>query len=181
MQGYNAYGTVGDNTTTTPRVLPTPVVTAAGGATWQTIPHRIITSGTSLPAHMCGILSDASLACWGYGGNGQLGLGTTNNAKLPTAINTTTSSSSWYAVSVGYLFTCAISIDWRMYCWGYNAAGQLGDATTVAQRLLPVEVYAGGYWIQLSSGLDATCGVRSDKSLRCAWQQIRTGVGWTGK
>ena len=166
MQGYNLYGTVGDNTTTTPRVLPTPVA-MAGTATWQTIPHRIVVSGTNLVAHMCAILSDGTMWCWGYGGNGQLALGTTASAKLPTAINTTTSSSSWYAVSVGYLFTCGIAIDWRLYCWGYNAAGQLGDASGVSQRLLPAEVYAGGYWIQLSSGLDATCGIRSDKSLRC--------------
>lgn len=49
---------------------------------------------------------------------------------------------------------------------GYNAQGQLGDATTT-NRNLPTQVYFGGYWVAVSAGYSHTCAIRSDLSLWC--------------
>jgi hypothetical protein len=36
----------------------------------------------------CARLSTSHLDCWGYGGNGALGNGTTNNSDMPVAVQT---------------------------------------------------------------------------------------------
>jgi hypothetical protein len=44
-------------------------------------------------------------------------------------------------------------------CWGANAAGQLGDGTTV-DRYAPVEIATSG-WLLLSVGTFHVAGVRT--------------------
>ena len=75
---------------------------------------------------------------------GELGLGTDNlsyfyntggailvpffGSSSPTQIGT----SSWSQVSAGPSHTAAIRSDGRLYTWGLNSSGQLGDGTTVS-------------------------------------------------
>jgi alpha-tubulin suppressor-like RCC1 family protein len=49
----------------------------------------------------------------------------------------------------------------RLYCWGYNASGQLGDGTTT-KRNVPTLV-SGGFtdWSSVSVGVEHTCGLRA--------------------
>ena len=54
--------------------------------------------------------------------------------------------------------TCAITPDNRVYCWGRNSSGQLGDGTST-RRLLPVAVMGALRFRQVSTGVSHTCGV----------------------
>ena len=99
------------------------------------------------------------------GGNtsGQLGDGTTINRSFsPTQVP----GSSWSSVATGdRSHTCAIRSDGSLWCWGFNAAGQLGDGTTT-NRSSPTPV-PGTMWVQVSPAVDHTCATRSDGSLWC--------------
>src|SRR5437867_1818795 len=126
--GTNAYGQLGDGTTTT-RLTP-PVVAGGGG-----IAARV---GARL-AHTCGLTAAGAAYCWGPGGTGQLGDGTTTTRLSPVLV---AGGVSFAAVDAGQIHTCGLTAAGAAHCWGDNTAGQLGDGTTTT-RLSPVLV-AGG-------------------------------------
>ena len=77
--GYNAYGQLGDGTTTD-RLVPTPV---AGGLTFAAV-----SAGTVVPffGHTCGVTTSGAVYCWGDNFAGELGDGTTTQRLVPTAV-----------------------------------------------------------------------------------------------
>jgi alpha-tubulin suppressor-like RCC1 family protein len=78
--------------------------------------------------------------CWGYNQFGELGIGGSpgNFVTTPTKV---AGGLQFSGVSTGPVgkHTCGITPANRIYCWGYNADGQLGDGTTT-NRPAPVKV-----------------------------------------
>jgi alpha-tubulin suppressor-like RCC1 family protein len=89
--------------------------------------------------HTCAILDDNSVKCWGRNTNGQLGIGTTVNTGVPTAVNLGVGRTA-DTLSLGGYVSCALLDDnASMKCWGWNPQGQVGDGTTV-DRHTPTSV-----------------------------------------
>jgi alpha-tubulin suppressor-like RCC1 family protein len=86
--------------------------------------------------HACGIRS-GELSCWGPNGFGQLGLGDTANHRVPTVVSAV--ADTWRSVSVGTFSTCGITTTKKLYCWGRNMEGQLGQGDST-QRTSPTQV-----------------------------------------
>ena len=93
--------------------------------------------------HSCALLDDASLKCWGYGRNGELGRGSYSDSHTPVAVSLPSARTA-VAVAAGQYHTCAILDNLSVQCWGENEDGQVGDGTTT-ERLTPV-------YVNLSSG-----------------------------
>ncbi|MEM9242644.1 MAG: hypothetical protein AAGA27_01120 [Pseudomonadota bacterium] len=111
----------------------------------------------------CGVAkTDGETYCWGDNEYGQLGngeSGATAYKKQPTAVE---GGQKFLTVSAGHLTTCAINTNKKAYCWGANAAGQLGIDTytdpsqvstpTAVQHVeLFNSIFEGSYY--------TTCGV----------------------
>ena len=79
---------------------------------------------------------------------------------------TTATALSFYQVSGGGLHTCGLTLDGRLYCWGDNGFGELGDGTTT-DRLKPVAVAGGLRFRQVSAGRVHTCAVTTDYRAYC--------------
>lgn len=88
-------------------------------------------------SHTCAAMADGRVLCWGYNSQGQLGDGTTEDRENPVVV--TNLPRNIIAVAAGQLHTCALGRDGRVWCWGYNSHGQLGDGTTQT-RTSPVAV-----------------------------------------
>ncbi|MDR9392094.1 MAG: hypothetical protein RI554_08720, partial [Trueperaceae bacterium] len=90
--------------------------------------------------HALALDADGTVWTWGTGYRGQLGNG-------ETAIRTTpVSLTDWPGgpvritdVAAGRVHSLALDVQGRLWAWGYNDDGQLGDGTTV-QRTTPVRV-----------------------------------------
>jgi len=81
------------------------------------------------------------LAAWGSNGAGQLGDNTTTNRKAPMAANLNGVLAGKTIVQVvrGGYHTLVLTSEGKVYSWGFNFYGQLGDNTTTF-RSVPVEV-----------------------------------------
>ena len=75
--GDNAYGQLGDGTTT-PRSSPVGVDLGEN--------NSAVMIGVG-KTHTCAILQDASISCWGYNIHGQLGDGTNTQRNTPTSVD----------------------------------------------------------------------------------------------
>jgi alpha-tubulin suppressor-like RCC1 family protein len=137
--GRNAFGQLGDNTTTT---RSTPVTTFAGETNWKQVSCGRL--------HTSAIKTDGTLWAWGRGANGQLGDNTITQKNTP--VTTFAGGDNWKQVDSGYGHISAIKTDGTLWTWGRNNNGQLGDNTTTT-RSTPVTTFAGGTnWKQVAGG-----------------------------
>jgi alpha-tubulin suppressor-like RCC1 family protein len=88
-------------------------------------------------SHTCALTDGGDLKCWGANFSGEIGDGTTYNRFAP--MNVLGLSSGIIAISSGSEFSCAVTSEGQVKCWGKNEHGQLGDGTTVNRRT-PVDV-----------------------------------------
>ena len=158
--GGDDYGQLGDGTTTSSLV---PVQVSGHATDWAAV------SAGSLYS-TCAVKTDHSLWCWGWNSFGELGDGTTTSSLVPVQVSG--QATDWAAVTVGQYHTCAAKTDHSLWCWGYNANGNLGDGTTARSRV-PAQVSGHATdWAAVTAGDDDTCAVKTDHSLWC-W-------GWNG-
>jgi len=131
-------------------------------------PWEHVTTGN---AHTCG-LNDGALYCWGRGGSGQLGLGSTSSKKEPTRVG---SSSDWVQVEAIEDTTCAINSSGELYCWGENSGGTVGDGSTT-DRNAPVRVGKASNWTLLAEAVSANhmCALNALGQIWC-WGRNTNG------
>jgi alpha-tubulin suppressor-like RCC1 family protein len=124
-------------------------------------------------SHTCGVTTDQRLYCWGFNYNGQLGDGTSGNIRTrPVAAG---GALRFLQVSAGSAHTCAVSTDRRVYCWGANGAGQLGDGSKSTQRETPAPVASGLRFRSVSVGNAHSCAVTYPDNLAYCWGYNRAG------
>jgi alpha-tubulin suppressor-like RCC1 family protein len=119
--GSNSSSQIGTENSIALYALPTKVSTLSE-----------ITSISAGNKHTCAITQNDSLYCWGANGNGQLGIGNTDQKIGPTLVSTLPGVKS---VDGGEWFTCAVTTSNYGYCWGFNYAGQLGTENTMDSTL----------------------------------------------
>ncbi|HTH65334.1 MAG TPA: hypothetical protein VL563_11645 [Gemmatimonadales bacterium] len=87
--------------------------------------------------HTCALTTTRDAWCWGSNSNGQLGRGTIGGTSSAPAL--VSSVLKFVSISAGGAYTCGVTVDGSIYCWGANASGQLGDGT-LTDRGTPVRV-----------------------------------------
>ncbi|TWP07909.1 hypothetical protein EUA76_02430 [TM7 phylum sp. oral taxon 350] len=152
--GSNAYGQLGNGTTTNSSV-PVAVKIAGTPLAGKTIVQ--IAAGAN---HNMVLTSDGAVYTWGWNQYGQLGNGTTTNSRIPVAVVTTGTPLAGKTISqiaAGNAHALAMTDDGTVYTWGWNQYGQLGNNSTINSSL-PVIVkttgtpLAGKMITQIASG-----------------------------
>jgi len=146
--GYNAFGQLGDGTTTQ-RLTPVAVSGLGTGVVAVTVGDE----------HACALTSGGAAHCWGWNGSSQLGDGTTTDRWTPVTVSGLSSGAQ--AVAAGAFHTCAVTSGGASQCWGFNLYGEIGDGTTT-DRSTPVTVIglAGGE-ATVATGLSHSCALTS--------------------
>jgi len=161
--GYNYHGQLGDNTTTD-RDTPTDITSQFDLNGEETM------ISVSLGAyHSAALSSEGRLFVWGWNNYGQLGNGTTTDQMTPTNITSQFSLNAEETITrvfLGDYHSSAITSEGRLFTWGYNSKGQLGDNTTT-DKLLPTDITSqlnlniGESVISASLGEEYSCAVTS--------------------
>lgn len=125
-------------------------------------------------SHACAQHDQSGLrvSCWGRGGEGQLGDGTTTSRLKPGAFVTGLAAVSDLDASPGMdwtgAHTCAVTAEDAAVCWGWNGWGQLGAGarTTLAQTPQPVAGLPKAK--RVTTGTHHSCAI-SDKDEVWCW------------
>jgi len=107
--------------------------------------------------HAVAITSDGRLFTWGIDNTGQLGNGSTSSGEVlvPTPIDSTVFGGDTITdISTGFCHNEAVSSSGKLYTWGCNNLGQLGDGTTTI-IYEPVEIPASSFGGELIVNVDA--------------------------
>lgn len=112
--------------------------------------------------HTCAITAVGELFCWGRNDRNELGLG--DDAPLvdgPRSVEAGDDGevTRWASASAGAASTCALSYEGRLFCWGDNSHGQVGQGTTGDLVELPVEV--DGTYHRVAVGARHACALRA--------------------
>ncbi|MDB4865611.1 discoidin domain-containing protein, partial [Euryarchaeota archaeon] len=134
--GYNGYGQLGDNSTSNRSTVVQ--MKGVGGTGFMQNIVSIDTGGHST------IICDSSgyVYCVGYNGQGQLGQGNTTNSNTPLkvkGVGGTGYLENIIKVQCDDTSCLALSSTGKLYGWGRNNFGNLGDGTET-QRTTPIEV-----------------------------------------
>lgn len=134
--GFNGYGQLGNGNTT--------ALGDNANEMGDNLPYIDLGTGRTAKKiavgsmHVCAILDNDTVKCWGWNNEGQLGLGDTNNRgdtanemgdNLP-AINFGTGRTV-KSIALGKNHACAVLDNNTLKCWGSNAHGELGLGDTV--------------------------------------------------
>jgi cysteine-rich repeat protein len=155
--GYNGYGQLGLGNTA--------LRGGGSGHMGDNLPAVSLGAGKTAVAitagyyHNCAKLNDGSVKCWGYNGQGNLGLGDAihrgdnpgemGDALLPVDLGTGVTGMS--IVANGH-HTCAVLQTHRLKCWGHNNSGQLGLGDTENRGDQPGEMGDNLPVVKLVSG-----------------------------
>ncbi|MCU1356735.1 MAG: regulator of chromosome condensation, partial [Acidimicrobiales bacterium] len=148
--GLNDQGQVGDGTTTTrlaPLAVQAPGV-ASGSPKLTGVSTAVVGSISSGARASCANLTSGPTVCWGQGTAGQLGDGFLINRSTPVYVDGT-GPDTWATASVsasegrnaqGSDHACSVTTTGGVKCWGQGGGGQMGNNTTNASNLAPVDV-----------------------------------------
>jgi alpha-tubulin suppressor-like RCC1 family protein len=163
--GWNPYGQLGNNSTTT-SATPVNVTGLASGVV-------AVSAGMD---HTCALTAAGGVKCWGRNNNGQLGNGTTTDSHVP--VDVVGLSSGVRAISAGREYACAINGAGGLKCWGENAFGALGDNNDYPTENFvssPVDVVGLSSGVQaVSTGQYTTCAITSTGGVKC-WGENESG------
>lgn len=93
--------------------------------------------------HFCAV-AEGDIYCWGYGAGNRLGNGFVSNRSTPTPIDTSggLSGKTITKIDIKSDGGCVLASG-KVYCWGSNSNGQLGNGTH-SGGAIPMEVGVGG-------------------------------------
>ena len=155
----------------------------------QGVPLKVVQGSFSTPGsnvtfigsganHSCGIESGV-LHCWGKGTDYKLGSGNTTDSSAPVQVvagGDFLNSGNVTAMTGGDTHTCAIEAG-KLFCWGGNSAGQIGDGTaTRASAPVAVSVSDVAGFDNDGAAGDAVTSVTSSASLGTHTCAIEGGV-----
>ena len=123
----------------------------SGNTTVTTVPLRVTASGVLAGqtvvaiaaggSHSLVLLTDGTLASWGYNYDGQLGNGNQVSAFVPVLVDRTgvLAGQRVTGIAAGASHSLAFG-DSIAFAWGYNKSGTLGDGSSLTRSNLPVLV-----------------------------------------
>lgn len=123
----------------------------------------------------CAVRTDATVACWGGNGSGQLGIGSIVPKATPARV---LDLEGVRAVAAGEQHACALKLDGTVACWGDGQNGQLGNGSPLPSQV-PVPVSVVKDAVAIAAAGRSSYALTSDGRVYC-WGANDVGQLGTG-
>lgn len=123
------------------------------------------------PGHTCVVTDNGGVKCWGRGDSGELGDGTTNNSDDP--VDVVGLGSGVAQVFAGEGYSCALTKEGQVFCWGRDSYGQENSETETIS-LTPVNVVGIAKGVRIDGGLGHVCAISASSEVMC-WGNNQDG------
>ncbi len=141
-------------------IQPTEVITTTN---WSLDAIVAIDAGRS---HSIALKADGTVWTWGSDTNGELGDDLTlSNKSTPVQVS---GLSGVYAIAAGAYHNLALTCSGKMWAWGQDTYGQLGNNATLLNQPTPVEITGASNCRAIGAGAYHSFGIRYDGALY-AW------------
>lgn len=115
--------------------------------------------------HVCAVAQSGELHCWGRNSNWQLGaVPFEGQVRTPTLV---TGAGQYQHVAAGQQHTCAVRVDGRLFCWGFDLDGRLGLGAERSDVAEPSPVGAASDYLEVYANWFHTCALRGQGRLEC--------------
>ena len=122
-------------------------------------------------AHICGLVRDGTIDCWGLNDDGQLGrLPTQPMPEVHTAPVSVIGVTDSVAVNAMAESTCALTTDCSVYCWGRVDLPHVTEPQTARRMPVPRVVKLAGNPAQ-------TCVLTTEREVYCWGGAVREAGG----
>ena len=118
----------------------------------------------------CGITVDAVMLCWGYNGEGQLGIGQPPAGSGPVFAfpqpTATTGNLTFRQIVASLYHACAVTLSSVGYCWGVNHDGRLGLNNLQPQNA-PTKMLTSFSFQMMAVSRNHSCGLSLSERIYC--------------
>ena len=112
--------------------------------------------------HSCGLAQGGVEYCWGYNGDGQLGIGIPPLGSGPVFAQPQPSGTSgnltFGQISSGRFHNCSLTLAGVGYCWGINVDGRLGTGNTTT-AITPAVIVSTRPYASITAGQVHSCSI----------------------
>lgn len=113
--------------------------------------------------HTCALDESGSPWCWGSNSRGQLAEPSITESAVPVLAGK--GAIRFASITAGSNFTCGLSSNGRVSCWGENGGGQLGDGSNF-DRPMPVGATSAAF-TSIAAGSNHICGITAEGEAYC--------------
>ena len=115
--------------------------------------------------HICVVMNDGTVRCWGDDSNGKVGIG--YSADSVASATPVPGIAGAIGIAGGTGHTCALLHDGTVRCWGASAQGELGPLSPTFYSYAPVVVDGIEHATAIAAAHDVTCALIDDGTVRC--------------
>jgi alpha-tubulin suppressor-like RCC1 family protein len=155
--GHNGFGSLGNGSTGS----------SYGPSNINVLQFKSISAGGF---NTCGMTSSREFFCWGRNSHYQVSQSIVATVvSSPVSISLPVEAEVLDYLAVGENHSCGMTITNKLWCWGANADGQIGNGE-VSTRSSFSETYALPIYttvVSVSSGGKHTCLITNDNQIRC--------------
>lgn len=114
----------------------------------------------------CGCVVDSNGDTWCYGGANEAPFGPADGTGF-AAWTQVLRTVALKRLEIGHAHGCGIDLDSRIWCFGLNARGVLGDPELAAARYNPVPAALPAGWRTLRAGFNHNCAIDDQRAAWC--------------
>jgi len=165
--GDNSNGQLGIGTLKISKIpVPTPIQLPTGVTSYKWFTRNL--------GFTCSLADTGTAYCWGGNDYGQLGTGlaSTNPVPFPVPVLLPENVNHFVQLTGGKYNSCGLGDNYRVYCWGDNSYGQLGNTLPQGRTFNPVPIAipvptGGTGYVSVDSGSNQVCALANTGQAFC--------------